>query len=34
MSNGVTEVFEHRRMEPIFYVTDDPEVRRRLGVDR
>ena len=33
-ADGVTEVIEHRRMEPIFYITDDPEVRRRLGVDR
>ena len=29
---GITEVFEHRRMEPVFYVTDDPHVRRKLGV--
>jgi hypothetical protein len=32
-AQGTTEVFEHRRMEPIFYITDDPEVRRKLGVD-
>jgi hypothetical protein len=24
--NGVTEIIEHRKMEPIFYVTDDPVV--------
>jgi len=30
--NGVTEVVEHRRMEPIFYITDDKTVRRKLGV--
>ena len=28
----MTEVIEHRRMEPIFYVTDDPAVRKELGV--
>jgi hypothetical protein len=31
-ANGITEVIEHRRMEPIFYVNDDPEVWRKLGV--
>lgn len=31
-ANGVTEVVEHRRMEPVFYITDDPDVRRKLGV--
>lgn len=24
--NGITEIIEHRKMEPIFYVTDDPTV--------
>ncbi len=24
--NGITEIIEHRRMEPIFYVTDNPGV--------
>jgi len=24
--NGITDVIEHRKMEPIFYVTDDPSV--------
>jgi len=24
--NGITEIIEHRKMEPIFYVTDDPIV--------
>ncbi len=28
--NGVTEVIEHRKMEPVFYVTDDPAVRKWL----
>ena len=31
-ANGTTEIIEHRRMEPVFYITDDPEVRRKLGV--
>lgn len=29
----ITEVVEHRRMEPVFYVVDDPSIRRALGVD-
>ena len=28
--NGVTEIIEHRRMEPIFYINDDPAVRAEL----
>ncbi|MGD1105514.1 MAG: hypothetical protein ABR865_00600 [Terracidiphilus sp.] len=28
--NGITEIIEHRKMEPIFYVTDDPAVREEL----
>jgi hypothetical protein len=28
--NGTTEIMEHRKMEPIFYVTDDPAVRKEL----
>jgi len=31
-ANGITEIIEHRRMEPIFYISDDPEVRRKLGI--
>jgi hypothetical protein len=31
-SGEITEVIEHRRMEPVFYITDDPEVKRRFGV--
>jgi hypothetical protein len=27
--HGVTEIIEHKRMEPIFYVTDDPAVWKR-----
>ncbi len=30
--DGITELIEHRRMEPIFYITDDPVVKRKLGV--
>jgi hypothetical protein len=28
--NSVTEVIEHKKMEPIFYVSDDPTVRKEL----
>jgi hypothetical protein len=28
--NGITEIIEHRKMEPIFYVTDDPAVWKEL----
>jgi len=28
------EVIEHRKMEPIFYVTDDPTVLSKLGVSK
>jgi hypothetical protein len=28
--NGITDIIEHRRMEPIFYVTDDPAVWNEL----
>jgi len=30
--NGTTEIIEHRKMEPIFYITDDPAVWKELGV--
>ena len=29
-----TEMIEHRKMEPIFFVTDDPAVLSKLGVSR
>jgi hypothetical protein len=29
-ARGLVEIVEHRKMEPIFYVNDDPEVRRHL----
>jgi hypothetical protein len=30
-ANGITEIIEHRRMEPKFYITDDPAVLAELG---
>lgn len=30
--DGVAEVIEHRRMEPIFFITDDPIVKAKLGI--
>ena len=30
--NGITEIIEHRKSEPLFYVTDDPAVWKELGV--
>ena len=30
--NGITEIIEHRKPEPRFYVTDDPGVWKELGV--
>ena len=29
---GMTEIVEHRKQEPIFYITDDPAVWKELGV--
>jgi hypothetical protein len=29
--NGIVEIIEHRQMEPIFYITDDPAVWAELG---
>ena len=31
-ANGITDIIEHRAMEPIFYITDDPKVWSELGV--
>jgi hypothetical protein len=31
--NGVTDIIEHRRMESIFYVTDDPAVWKELPAE-
>ena len=30
IANGITEVIEHRRAEPLFYVADDPLAREEL----
>ena len=30
--DGVTDIIEHRKGEPIFYLTDDPNVWKELGV--
>lgn len=32
--NGITDVIEHRGMEPIFYVTDDPHVWKELDIEK
>ena len=31
-ANDITEVIEHRRMEPLFFINDDADVRMKLGV--
>jgi len=31
---GITDVIEHRRMEPFFYTVGDPSIWRELGVVR
>jgi len=31
---GITDVIEHRRMEPVFYVNDNPAVWAELGVSK
>ncbi|HEU5351035.1 MAG TPA: hypothetical protein VFU55_05520 [Terracidiphilus sp.] len=31
--NGVTEILEFRRMEPIFYINDDPAIRTAILAD-
>jgi hypothetical protein len=33
-ANGVIEVLEQKRMEPLLYVSDDPEVKRALGLNK
>lgn len=30
--DGVTDIIERRKMEPVFYMTDDPAVWKELGV--
>lgn len=32
--DGVTDIVEHRKMEPVFYITDDPNIWKELEVDR
>ena len=32
--NGVSEIIEHRKMEPIFYVSDDASIRNKVPHDR
>jgi hypothetical protein len=31
-ANDIMELVEHRRMEPIFYISDNSEVKRQLNV--
>ena len=31
--NGTTEILEFRKMEPIFYVNDDPAIRKEILAD-
>jgi hypothetical protein len=33
-ANGITEIIEHRKMEPIFFITDDPAVWKELEVGK
>ena len=33
-ANGITEVIEHRKQEPLFYINDDPAVWAELGIAR
>ncbi len=28
--NGITDIIEHKKMEPTFYVTDDPAARHQI----
>jgi hypothetical protein len=30
--NGISEAIEHRAMEPIFYIADDPVILNQLGI--
>lgn len=32
--NGITDIIEHRKMEPIFYLTDDAAIWKELGVEQ
>jgi hypothetical protein len=33
-AGGITEIIEHKQMEPVFYISDDPAVLKELGVAR
>ena len=33
-ANGITEIIEHKKMEPIFFVTDDAAVWKELEVEK
>jgi hypothetical protein len=33
-ANGITEIIEHRKMEPIFFITDDAAVWKKLEVGK
>jgi hypothetical protein len=32
VANGLAEFVEHRRREPVFYVTDDPAIKKAFGL--
>lgn len=32
--DGIIDIIEHRKMEPIFYLTDDPAVWKEFGVKK
>lgn len=33
-AKGLTDVIEHRKMEPVFYTTDDPDIWKALNVEQ
>ena len=30
--DGIVDLIEHRKMEPVFYMTDNPDLRKRVGI--
>ncbi len=32
IANGIIDIIEHRKMEPVFYISDDPKVWREFRV--
>jgi len=32
--DGIVDIIEHRRMEPVFYMVDDPVIWKELGVEK